>query len=76
MSWEGRATYEAAAVEFDENWVVSGFYVFGENYGNFDFMVADLLVVRCVDVEVVEAGCWCCPCCGHGVVQGKFDPGT
>jgi hypothetical protein len=68
VSWEGRATYEAAAVEFDENGVISGFYVLGEDHGDFDFMVTDLLVVGCVYVEVVEAGFRCCPSCGHGAV--------
>jgi hypothetical protein len=51
-----KTTHEAASMPLHDQWVVARFETFGDEDGDLDLMVADLLVESCVDVETVEAG--------------------
>jgi hypothetical protein len=52
----GKTTHEATAMPLYDQWVLARFEIFGDENGDLDLMVADLLVESCVNVETVEAG--------------------
>lgn len=58
MSIVGDLSYQATAVELDEDGVLARLEVFGNQNPDIDALVVDFLVRRAVDVEAVEARLW------------------
>lgn len=56
----GDLSYQAAAVEFDEDGMFAGLEMFGNQDSDIDALVVGFLIRRAVDVEAVEARLWRC----------------